>query len=133
MTSQKNWFTSFSQYKGSITIASGKEISVLGIGDISLDLLCSTNKRVSARFKNVLYVPELKGGNLISESKLELEGYEIVSKNGQRRLFKEDQEWMFAALDQFGQYIIKLAVNKSSFASYMDAHKCLGHPGQTAM
>lgn len=116
-----------------MTVASGKEIPVLGRGTVHLDLLTSSGNQIAAAIEDVLYVPELRGGNLISESKLEKNGFEIASKNGKRRVIKDGKEWMYASLDEIGHFVVKEYRNKTSFVSYMDAHMCFGHPGQNAM
>lgn len=133
MTSCKDLFSSINRQKGTVTVASGVQIPFLGRGAIHLDLLTSFDKRLSATLDNVLYVPDLKGGNLISESKLERNGYEIKSKNGQRRVLKDGREWMYAALDNMGHFVIRELSNSTLYSSYMDAHLCFGHPSQNAM
>ena len=133
MTSRKDLFSSIESQRGTVTVASGKEITAHGRGTVHLDLLTSSGKRVAAKLENVLYVPDLIGGNLISEGTLERKGFEIVSKNGNRRIFQDGKEWMHAVLDDMGHFVVKEHNNKASFVSYMDAHNCFGHPGQNAM
>ncbi|KAI0994197.1 hypothetical protein K3495_g13985, partial [Podosphaera aphanis] len=133
MTSRKDLFSSIVSKKGTVTVASGMEIPVLGCGNIDLDLLTSSGKQIAATLENVLYVPGLKGGNLVSESKLERSGFEIASKNGKRRVLENGKEWMFAVLDDMGHFVVKELKNTASFTSYMDAHSCFGHPGENAM
>lgn len=100
------------------------DLSPLGYRNISLNLLTNTNQVVSIKFENALYVPDLKDENLIAESRLDLEGIELIPKFWHRRLFKNGVEYMWAELDCSGQYIIELVNNKSYFTSYVDAHIC---------
>lgn len=65
-----------------------------------------------------------------TKAKLETEAYEISSKGGERCLFKDRNEFMWACLDGSVQYFIKLAGNGTSFTSCVDVHKCFGHPGE---
>ncbi|KAI0999498.1 hypothetical protein K3495_g8700 [Podosphaera aphanis] len=71
MTSQKELFNNLQPHKGVVTIANGQRIRVEGKGSLSLILWTSTGDKIPATIPNILYVPELKGGNLISESQLE--------------------------------------------------------------
>ncbi|KAI0993000.1 hypothetical protein K3495_g15184, partial [Podosphaera aphanis] len=133
MTSRKELLTSLEPHRGVVTIANGRHISVEGKGSLSLNLRISSGQCIPATIRNVLYVPELKGGNLISESQLELDGNVIVSKNGRRRVLFADKEWMFALLDSSKQFVVQENYNKAHFASYHEAHECFGHPGENVM
>ena len=133
MTSQKNLLTSVRPHKGIVTLANGAGIPVEGIGMLHLRLRISSGEITTATIQNVLYVPKLKGGNLISESKLELSGCKIFSELGHRKVFKKGVEWMYAILDESNQFILQDQKYKAAFTSYLEAHKCFGHPGETSM
>jgi hypothetical protein len=75
MTSHKELFTKLSSYGWTVTISDNSILSVKGCGTIELDLRLSDGKHIVASFNNILYVPKLLGGNLLSESKLEKMGY----------------------------------------------------------
>lgn len=90
-----------------MTLANSVEIPVKEIGILNLNLRTSTDMIIPVTIQNVLYLPELKGRNLLSESKLELEYCKIVSENGQRKVFKDGNEWLVANIDSSRQYIIQ--------------------------
>ena len=75
---QRSSFSSLRQLEQRIhiNIADGRAIRALGIGDISLDVLCGT-EWISNIFKDVLFAPDLKM-NLLSVSRLTNDGL-IVS------------------------------------------------------
>ena len=77
MTSRKELLFPLHYHKGDVTIANRSKISVEEKGNLSLNLRTSTGKEIPVIIRNFLYVPELKGGNLIPESQLELDGVEI--------------------------------------------------------
>ncbi|KAI0992821.1 hypothetical protein K3495_g15363 [Podosphaera aphanis] len=87
MTSRKDLLTSIKPHGGVVTLANGGQVRVQAAGSIRLDLRISTGDVIPATIHDVLYVPELKGGNLISESQLELNGCKIISENGRRKVF----------------------------------------------
>ncbi|KHJ35040.1 hypothetical protein EV44_g1498 [Erysiphe necator] len=128
MTSRKELLSPLNHHKGVVTIANGRQIPVEGKGNLSLNLRTSTGGEISVTIRNVLYVPELKGGNLISESQLELDGNLIISQNGRRRVLFKNKEWMYAVLDSSKQFIVQENNNKTLFTSYHEAHECFGHP-----
>jgi hypothetical protein len=82
MTSQKKLFTKISPHCGSVTFGTGKQTLTIGRGTIELDLRLSDNTTVAAILNDVLYVPGLLGGNLISESVLKKKGFCITSSGG---------------------------------------------------
>ncbi|KAI0998763.1 hypothetical protein K3495_g9431 [Podosphaera aphanis] len=133
MTSHKELLSSLHPHKGVVTIANGQQISVEGKGNLCLNLQTSTGGKIPVTIPNVLYVPELKGGNLISESQLELDGNVIISQNGRRRVFFKEKEWMFAVLDSSKQFVVQEDKYKALFTSYREAHECFGHPGESVM
>ena len=89
MTSRKELLTNIKPHKSKVALASGREIPVDGIVMSRLNLTLSTDQAVTVNIPNVLYVPKLKGGNLISESKLELSGCKIFSELGHRKVFQK--------------------------------------------
>ncbi|KAF5205376.1 Gag-pol polyprotein [Thalictrum thalictroides] len=133
MSSFKDQFVTMRNHKGFVTVASGMEIPVRGIGTVHIDFRTSSGKLVAATINDVLFVPELKAGNLLSESKLERNGFSIISKDGQRRVMQDGKEFIFACLDMDNQFIVQELKYKASFVSYMEAHQCFGHPGESAM
>jgi hypothetical protein len=95
-----------------------------------LDLRLSDNTTVAATLNNVLHVPGLLGGNLISESVLEKKGFCITPSGGHRRVLKDGKEWMYAVADRkmpFSEYVIQQVINKACSPSYIEAHKAFGH------
>jgi hypothetical protein len=58
-------------------------------------------------FNNVLYVPKLLGGNLLSESKLEKMDYTISSTGRYHHVLKNGKEYLYAILDLSLQYPIQ--------------------------
>ena len=133
MSPFKDQFVTMRNHKGFVTVASGMEIPVRGIGTVHIDFRTSSGKLVAATINDVLFVPELKAGNLLSESKLERIGFSIISKDGQRRVMQDGKEFIFACLDMDNQFIVQESKYKASFVSYMEAHQCFGHPGDSAM
>ncbi|KAI0992030.1 hypothetical protein K3495_g16156, partial [Podosphaera aphanis] len=122
-----------SNHVGNVTSAASVDYPIHGRGTIQMDLQLSSGEVTKAILEDVLYVPGMTGGNLISESVLDRKGYEIVSKDGTRRVFKNGKECMFSVLNSFNQFVVQGVQYKSSFASYLEAHECFGHPGQNAM
>jgi hypothetical protein len=135
-TAQKDLFTKISPHGGSVTVGTGKQTPTIGRGTIELDLRLSDNTTVAATLNDVLYVPGLLGGNLISESVLEKKGFCITSSGGHRRVLKDGKEWMYAVADlkmSSSEYVIQQVVNKACFSSYIEAHKVFGHSGASVM
>ena len=64
----------------------------------------------------------MKGGNLISESQLELNGCKIISENGRRQVFKNGKEWILGILDSSGQFVVQENNDEVFFTSYLNAH-----------
>ncbi|KAI0998119.1 hypothetical protein K3495_g10069 [Podosphaera aphanis] len=133
MTSRKDLLTSLKPHGSVLILANGGQVRIQAAGSIQLDLRISTGDVIPATIHDVFYVRELKGGNLISESQLELNGCKIISGYGRRKVFTGGKEWILGILDSSGQYAIQENSRNTSFASYLHAHKCFGHPSQTAM
>lgn len=133
MTSQKDSLKSLQNHNGVVTLVNGNKILIEGKGDIFLNLRTSTGDKMPATIRNVLYVPNLKGGNLISKIQLELDGNLIISENGHRRVFFKNKKWMLAVLDSSKQIFIQENKYKTFFTSYLEAHQCFGHPRESVM
>lgn len=133
MTSRKDLLHSLGTHQGVVTMANGQEIVVKGVGSIWLNCINGRGNCEPVFIRTVLFVPDLKGGNLISESKLELDGHRIVSQNGRRQVFLRKKEVIYAELDNSGQFLIKQSKMKVNLASYHEAHACFGHPGENVM
>lgn len=56
-----------------------------------------------------------------------------MSKQGQRKVYFENKEFLYATINSSKQFVIEEQKFNSSFASYIEAHKCLGHPGENVM
>lgn len=125
-------FLELSPKNGTVEIASGSLIPIQGIGKINVNLCLSNQQKIAATFDKVLFVPGL-GNRLLSESRLEKDGFQIFSSNGNRRILKKEEEWLYAKLNDSGQFIFQVINEKSAFASYLDAHESLGHPGTSVM
>ncbi|RKF83635.1 hypothetical protein GcM1_157011 [Golovinomyces cichoracearum] len=82
MTSRQELLSSIRPANGKVTLVNSHEVSITGIGTLCLSLKTSEDKDVYANVDNVLSVPELKGENLVSESKLEKVGCTIFSQKG---------------------------------------------------
>lgn len=133
ISSRKKLLSPLTLCKGVVTIANGRQISMEGKGNLSLNLWTSTGSEILATIRNVLNVSELKVGNLISESQLELDGNLTVLQNGRRRVLFKDKEWMFAVLDSSKQFVVQENNEKTLFTSYHEAHECFGHSGDNVM
>ena len=72
MTNRRDWFSSFSDRTGEITIGDGSTVPIRGSGTISI-FRTSLDMRY---FSNVLYVPDL-GFNLLSVSSLTKQGASV--------------------------------------------------------
>lgn len=118
MTSQKELLTSIKPHEGIVTLANGLEIPVKGSGLLNLSLRTSTGKNNNVTIRDVLYIPSLKGGNLLSESKFEFDGCHISSKGRYRKVFKNGKEWILAILNTSKQFVVQQQKYKTSFASY---------------
>ncbi|KAI0993108.1 hypothetical protein K3495_g15076, partial [Podosphaera aphanis] len=125
-------FTLLSPKQGTVEIASGSLIPIHGLGKTEIDLCLSNRRVIAATFDKVLFVPKL-GDRLLSESMLEKDGFSISSFNGHRRVLKNNEEILYARVNGSGQYIVQTVNEKSSFASYSEAHEALGHPGANVM
>lgn len=90
-----------------IVTASSTEIPVLGIGTVHIDMQTSSRTLVKATVNDVLFVPGLKAGNLLYESKLERDGFSISSKNGQQRVMQDGEEFTYACLDTENQFVVQ--------------------------
>lgn len=132
MSPFKDDFSSLSSKHGTVETASGSLISIHGSGKTEIDLCLSNHRIIAATFDKVLFVPGL-GDRLLSESRLEKDGFYISSCNGHRRVLKNDEEFLYAKVNNSGQYIVQTLNKKSSFVSYLDAHEALGHPGTSVM
>ncbi|RKF80851.1 hypothetical protein GcC1_032035 [Golovinomyces cichoracearum] len=118
MTSQKELLTQCTPVKGVVTLADGKEIPVLGSGHLKLLTRTSSGKASPTLIREVLWVPDLKSENLISESQLEMDGASIMTKQGQRKVYFEYKEFLYATMNSSKQFIIEEQKFNSSFASY---------------
>ena len=119
MISRKDLLSNIVPNNGIVTLANGMEILVKGSGTLNLNICRSTGEKSAVIIENVLYVPNLKGENLISESALELNGHSISSQNGRRKVFKNGKEWMLALLDNsLKLFVILEQKYNCSFASY---------------
>jgi hypothetical protein len=107
MTAYKELFTKLSSYCGTVTIGDNSILSVEGRKTIELDLWLSDGKHIIATFSNVLYVPKLLGGNLLSESKLEKMDYTISSTSRHCRVLENGKEYLYAILDSSSQYAVQ--------------------------
>jgi hypothetical protein len=119
-----------------VNVGTGKQTPTIGRGTIELDLRLSDNTTVAATLNDVLYVPGLLDGNLISESVLEKKGFCITSSGGHRHVLKDGKEWIYAVADfrmSSSEYVIQEVINKACFSSYIEAHKAFGHPSASVM
>ena len=62
-----------------------------------------------------------------------MEGYKNFSEKGRRKVILDGVERMFAVAGSSRQFVVQEEKYITSFASYLDAHECLGHPGETVM
>jgi hypothetical protein len=124
MTFQKELCTKISPHGGSVTVGTGKQTPTIGRGTIELDLRLSDNTTVAATLNDVLYVPDLLDGNLISESVLEKKGFCITSSGSHRHVLKDGKEWMYAVADlkmSSSEYVIQQVINKACFSHSLGA------------
>jgi hypothetical protein len=133
MTSHKELFTQLSSYGWTVTIGDNSILAVEGCGTIELALRLSDGKHIVASFNNILYIPKLLGGYLLSESKLEKMGYTIFSTSGRHRVLENGKEYLYAILDSSSQYAVQQIKYKASISSYLEAHSAFGYPGSAVM
>lgn len=118
--------------ESNIILADGDKIISNKFGDVKLSIRISDNEVVDVLIKDVLYVPGIKG-NLISVRKLVLSGFDVLFKNDECCILKDDDFLTIAKFENGLYKVISCENSEVLLVVQQEKKKCCIHEWHKVM